>query len=262
MKNFFKSVGVKSATIGAIALIIVAGMNILNSRSKLYRDNQSHQKTITNLKDQISEKNNKIQHLETQLTPFKTIALEKYAGTEQERLKKLSERILELENPLKKSIASATAIVEITIKSDEEVSTRYMDKGGLLSFVKDRQHLLVTANTYCDAKQNGKGEVTYKGTFHIQESASPSIGKPIEILRTADIIQIYFPKIPESSEVISGKASVTVNGNARFEFKVQPQKMRGKNIIIKDIKNGFLTTPSTGLEPPPSASFPAGEVGC
>ena len=243
MKNFFKSVGVKSATIAAIVLIIVAGMNIFNSRSKLSKDNQNYKTTITTLESQILEKNNIIQRLETQLTPFKTIALEKYTGSEQERLQKLAERIQELENPLKKIIASATAHVEVTIKSDEEVSARYMNEGGLLAFVKNRQLLLLTSDTKSHAKQNGKGEVVYKGVFHMQADHS-AIGKPIEILQTSDIIQIRFRKIPENSQVIAGKASVVINGDTRFEFEILPQQIQGNNIIIRDIKNKFLTKQS------------------
>ena len=246
MKNFFKSVGVKSATIGAIALIVVAGMHIFNSRSTLSKDNQNYKTTIAHLESQIVEKNNIVQRIETQLTPFKTIALEKYTGTEQERLTKLSERIQELENPLKKPIASAEAQVKVTIKSDEKVNARYLNVGGFLGFVSNHQFLLLTSDTQSNAEQTGKDEVIYKGVFHMQTDHS-IIGKPIEALQTSDIIQIMFKKIPENSQVIEGKAIVVLNGDTRFEFEILPQQMQGKNIIIRDIKNKFLTSQSSGL---------------
>ena len=196
--------------------------------------------SIPKLKNNISEKETEIQHLETQLTPFKTIALEKYTGTEQERLKKLSERIQELENPLKKTIASATAHIEVTIKSEEKISTRYMDRGGYLIFVKNRQPYLATANTQSDANQNGKGEVIYVGDF-FTHSECQAIGKPIETLQSSDSIQIMFVKIPPNSQVVTGKAIIVINGDTRFEFEIPPQKMNDDKIFILDIKNKFLT---------------------
>lgn len=239
-KKWYQYVGVQTAFILAIGGIIVAGMNIYNNRSKLVQDNQQYETDIADLKEGLRNKDSEIQRLETQLTPFKTIALEKYTGSEQERLQKLAERIQELENPLKKTIASATAHVEVTIKSDEEVSTRYMGAGGLLSFVKNRQSLLLTSDTQSVAKQTGKGEVIYRGVFHMQADHS-AVGEPIEMLQTSDIIQIMFRKIPENSKVMDGKASVVINGDTRFEFEILPQQMRGNNIIIRDLKNKFLT---------------------
>jgi len=245
-KKWHQYVGVRAALIGALAFITVAGMKIWHNRSKLVQDNEQYKTQINTLTQNLSDKNFEIQRLETQLAPFKTIALEKYTGSEQERLQKLAERIEDLENPLKKTIASATAHVEITIKSDEEVSTRYMNEGGLLGFVKNNQFLLLTSDIQSDAKQNGKGEIVYKGVFHMQADHS-AVGKPIEMLQESDIIQIMFRKIPKNSQVIGGKASVVINGDTRFEFEILPQQMQGNNIAIQDIKSKFLISRSGGL---------------
>ena len=103
-KNFFKSVGVRAALITTIGIIFVAGMYIANSRSNLVKNNQNYinkiakQKvTIHSLEQDCLTRDNKIQLLETQLTPFKTIALEKYTGSEQEALQKLAENLETLE---------------------------------------------------------------------------------------------------------------------------------------------------------------------
>jgi prefoldin subunit 5 len=245
-KKWYQYVGVRAAFIIAIGGIIVAGINAWSNQSKLAKDNEQYKKDVSNLKEELKNKNSEIQRLETQLTPFKTIALEKYTGTEQERLNKLSERIKELENPLNKPIASAEAQVTVIVKSDEEVATRYMNEGGLLSFVKNRQSLLLLADTQSNVKQTGKGEVIYKGIFHMKDNLS-AIGKPIETLQTSDIIQIRFRRIPENSQVIGGKAIVVLNGNTRFEFEISPQQMYGKDIIIRNIKSKFLIRQSIGL---------------
>jgi hypothetical protein len=211
---------------------------------------------IDQLEEENSDKTAEIQRLETQLTPFRTIALEKYTGSEQEALKRLAEELEDLKkyvNPLKKPIASAAAEVEVTIKSDEQVRARYMHEGGYLGFVKDRQFLLLTSNTQSRARQSGKGEVIYKGNFQIQSDHSV-IGEPIQILQTADLIQIMFRKIPPNSQVLKGKASVIINGNMRFEFEILPQQMQNDKIIIRDIRNKFLTTQSTGADSAPSGT--------
>jgi|GEM_PF-2882732 len=239
-KRWYQYVGVRAALIGAVGLIIVAGMNICYNRSRLAQNNEQYKTEIDTLKQNLSKKDFEIQRLETQLAPFKTIALDKYTGSEQERLQKLAERIEGLENPLKKIIASATANVEVTIESDEEVSTRYMNEGGFLSFVKNRQSLLLTSDTQSNAKQSGKGEVVYKGVFYMQADHS-AVGEPIEMLQKSDIIQMMFRKIPENSQVLGGKAAIIINGDTRFKFEILPQQMRGNNIIIQDVKSKFLT---------------------
>ncbi|MHC5061755.1 MAG: hypothetical protein ACYTFK_11805, partial [Planctomycetota bacterium] len=55
-------------------------------------------------------------------------------------------------------------------------------------------------------------------------------------------IQIQFIKIPENSSVLKGNASIVINGDLRLDFEILPQQMQGENIIIRDIKNKFLTT--------------------
>jgi len=52
---------------------------------------------ITKLEKETQIKTEEIQRLETSLIPFKTLALEKYAGSENEVLKKLADKIKELE---------------------------------------------------------------------------------------------------------------------------------------------------------------------
>lgn len=248
-KKWCQPVGIRAALIIVVGSIIVAGINIWHERSGLKIDNEKYKNENSELRQQISQKNSEIQRLETQLTPFKTIAIEKYTGSEQEALRKLANELQELKNfvdPLKKPIASATAQVEVNIKSDEQVSVRYMDAGGYLAFVKNSQSLLLTSNTQSDARQNGKGEVVYDGDFQMRADHS-SVGKPIEILQTSDAIQIGFNKIPENSQVVKGKASVVINGDVRYEFEILPQQMQGDKIFIRDIKNKFLTTQSSGL---------------
>ena len=190
----------------------------------------------------IQNKNAEIERLERQLIPFRTFALQKYAGPEQDALRKLAKELEELKshvNPFKKPIASASANVEVTIKSEEQVDTNYIASGGYLAFVKNRKSLLLISDRTSTARQNGKGEVVYKGDFQIQIDNS-AIGKPVEILQESDLIQLEFNQIPENSSVLKGNVSVVINGDLRRDFEILPQQMQGKTIIIRDIKNKFL----------------------
>jgi uncharacterized protein YoxC len=263
-----KSVGVKSAIIGAIAIVLAAiigatttvtvtVIRVLNSRSQLAEENSAYVKTIeskdaiiedlnrrlsekdSELQQRISQKDAELQRLQADFIPFKTVAIANYKGSEEERLKQLADEIQKLNNPLTKLIASATARVEVTIKSEEKTQT-YMDVGGYLAFVKDRAPLLFTASTRSDIYQNGKGEATYKGDFSIEPGQS-AVGKPMEILQASDLIQIGFNMIPANSPVLRGKASVVINGDTRFEFEISPQKMQDNKILIRDVKQGFVT---------------------
>jgi len=177
-QKWYQSVGVRAALIVTIGGIIVASMNILHERSQLKRDVTDKDTRIAELTDQLSSIRSEVQRLETQLAPFKIIALEKYTGSEQETLRKLADEIQELKDPLKKLIASATSRVVVTIKSDAQAqgSASYTGAGGHLMFVKDRQSLLATAGTQSNARWNGKGEATYEGDFSIAPGASSGVG--------------------------------------------------------------------------------------
>ena len=107
---------------------------------------------------------------------------------------------------------------------------------------------MTTIAQYADTYPHAEGEVLYKLDLQM-DAENSAVGKPIEILQTSDLIQIMFHPhpIPENSQVVKGKASVVINGNERVEFKILPQQMQGKNILISDVKNKFLATQSSGL---------------
>ena len=104
-KQWHQYVGIRAAIIIAVGGIIVAAMHIWNSRSELKQRNVKYKNEIkekdariTDLQQQLYQKDVEIQRLETQLTPFKTIALEKYTGSEQEVLEKLAQSLKIIES--------------------------------------------------------------------------------------------------------------------------------------------------------------------
>ena len=96
-KKWYQTATVKGAIILALGGLAVAGLNIWQARSQLTQDNQNYKteiaeknKTIKSLQQKLSDKVAKIQQLEIELTPFKTIALAKYPGSESEAMQKLA----------------------------------------------------------------------------------------------------------------------------------------------------------------------------
>jgi hypothetical protein len=100
-KQWHQYVGIKAAIIIAVGGIIVAAMHIWNSRSELKQENRR-------LSQLSSEQSAEIQRLETLLTPFRTIALERYTGTEDEVLQQLAKRIKTIDA----SLADAKKTIE------------------------------------------------------------------------------------------------------------------------------------------------------
>jgi len=91
---------VQVAIVSVIGLVVVTAITIWHQRSQLKEDNQSLQR-------EASQKTAEIQRLETLLTPFRTIALEKFTGPEQESLSQLADYIIDLQ---KKSLEQKTKL--------------------------------------------------------------------------------------------------------------------------------------------------------
>ncbi|HUT54840.1 MAG TPA: hypothetical protein VM658_15720 [bacterium] len=85
-QKFYQKASVQAAMIAAVGVIIVAIISIAYDRSKLKEDN-------SRLKRENDNKTAEIQRLETLLTPFRTIALERYSLPEVQALGKLAEQI-------------------------------------------------------------------------------------------------------------------------------------------------------------------------
>lgn len=128
-KKWHQYVAIRAAIILAVGGIIVAGINIWHARSELKQNNEEYIDEIKNkdaliseLYRQLSQKDSEIQRMETQLTPFRTIALEKYTGSEQEALKKLADELEELRNA-DLSILLKLRNIEDTVGTIQQAST-------------------------------------------------------------------------------------------------------------------------------------------
>ncbi|MDE2009290.1 MAG: hypothetical protein KGJ09_04335 [Candidatus Omnitrophica bacterium] len=88
---WYKKASVQAAIVAGISLVIVAVIPYIFQIPNL-------QKRIQELEGDLQAKNFEIQGLETQLAPFKTIALGRFTGTESEALSKLAFQLNNLES--------------------------------------------------------------------------------------------------------------------------------------------------------------------
>lgn len=96
-QRFYQKASVQVALITGVVLIIVAAMNIGFNYSDVKTQNRKLENENKSLNDGAAKATAEIQRLETLLTPFRTIALEKFAGDEKEALRKLADQIVELQ---------------------------------------------------------------------------------------------------------------------------------------------------------------------
>ena len=148
------------------------------------------------------------------------------------------DRRCDIVSPYKQPIRTATASVEISIKSDEKLKAIYADRGGYMIFGKGKESLLSTSSTQSSAKQTGKGELVYSGIFNM-DANDPAVGKRIYSLKEAEYCQFRFEMIPDGSDVIGGKAVCTLNGYVRIEIDIPAQVVSGRLILARDIASAF-----------------------
>jgi len=100
-QKFYQKASVQVALVSGIVALVIAAMHIWFNYSAVNRQNQKLITDNKTLSSDLDKANTEIQRLETLLTPFRTIALERYTGPEQEALNKLAHRIRMLEDQVK-----------------------------------------------------------------------------------------------------------------------------------------------------------------
>jgi len=209
-KKLCSSVTVKAAIITAFAGVMVAGMYILNNRSQIKQDNKNYEveinkknTKINELQQELSSKNAEIQRLETQLTPFRTIALQKFTGSEQEVLEKLAN---ELEN-----VKKATDIPLLTLMR-ERIRTTKDNSDYITSLAFRPSNRQSIGSTVFIARITGNTDVRIKEfkKMGITEGVTKSIGRDgKEAIYNCDIQGYVFPEL---KLVTTGPATVQLYG--------------------------------------------------
>jgi hypothetical protein len=225
----------------AIALVFLGGLLQL-ARFTVDRHEKSVQATLQAHKEKAQERqeaefHKKISGLEAHLSDRqKEIAELKSEATDlRSQTTELLTKAAELD-PLRQTIKSGTATVEITIASPEAVNTHYMDKGGYLAFAKGQDALMVLNSLDCLAVQRGENRILYRAVFTL-DATSDVIGNPIGMLKKSEYLQIGFKPMQPKQKVLSGRAVVTINNSVRFDFEVPAQQMAADFIIVRKIES-------------------------
>lgn len=150
---FYKKASVQVAIITGIVAILIAAMNIYFKFSDTNSENLNLKKEIEQKDNEkksfeikLNSKEREIQRLETLLTPFRTIALEKYTGTETEALNELADKIQEYQ----------LTIIEKTRKIQE-----------LEKAVIKLERMTLPRNLPSDKKNNLKDLLSFNSNYQI-----------------------------------------------------------------------------------------------
>ena len=231
-QKFYQKASVQVAMVTAIGLIIVTIITIAHQRSQLKSDN-------IRLQRENDSKTTEIQRLETLLTPFRTIALEKYTLPEAEALRKLAkqigvlqdadkqktEKITQLENELiqTKSLAEPCKLTFLS-KKIEKVDQGYLvilrfkpsknERLGLLAFSAALP--VNTDKQILDFWPSSKGSPFTSGK---DSKKIENDGKSARLIYS--LLGFGYPSI---DLVVSGPTKVQIQGNnglETFEIDVQ-----------------------------------------
>lgn len=209
-KKWYSSVTVIAAIIIVVGSVIVAGMNIWNNRSQLVQDNENYKvkiddqkRKIDDLQQDSSNKNAEIQRLETQLIPFKAIALEKYTGSEQEVLGKLADELKELKKATDIPSFSLMRDRIRTIKNESDYTTS-------LVFRPSNRQSVGATNFIARVIGDSEARIIVFSKYGVNEGVNKSILKNGKEASYSCNIKGY--EFPELKLVTTGPATIQIIG--------------------------------------------------
>jgi len=140
--------------------------------------------------------------------------------------------------PFRQSVKTATAMLEIAVESDAKINTEYLDKGATADFSREGEILLRMSSMSSSARQSGSGRVIYGAKLGMN-AADAGLGTPVQALKTADTARVFFQKMPLESKVLTGRLSVTINGEVPVEIEIPPQDVKDGLVAARDISSAF-----------------------
>ncbi|MDD5312214.1 MAG: hypothetical protein PHO26_04180 [Dehalococcoidia bacterium] len=146
----------------------------------------------------------------------------------------LATQVLKQQSPAQ-LIRTATATVDIFVKSTEDIQTHDLGNGGYLGFGKGQDALLIMYAAEGYRNQQGNGTVRYRCVLNM-DATSKATEHDIQFLKQAEYIQIGFVLIPKDAQVQEGsQAIITINNTIRWVIPIPPQAV---------IPNTYLGAPS------------------
>lgn len=138
------------------------------------------------------------------------------------------------ENACDQPIRTATATVEVTVASNEDINTTYIDRGAYVAFGKGSESLLMMSSRQCTAKQTGDGQLVYRAVVNMDVSDA-AFGKPARFLEEAEYIQISFVPMPKQSQVTEGRITCIFNGGTLLEMSIPAQEITEGKILVRGL---------------------------
>jgi hypothetical protein len=155
-------------------------------------------------------------------------------------LEKTEQQIAAL-HPFRQPIVSATAIMQLAVKSDKEIRQQVHGGGGaFLVFAKGGDQLLRAGSDEYSAIQTGKGQIHYTSTLTMSPN-SLVLGHPVSFLQNVESIKLTFrgKGMEENGEILSGRVLCIINSSTPLVFAIPRQTIQGKEITISDIREVF-----------------------
>jgi hypothetical protein len=216
-----------------LVLFCAYSVYALYGQNKRISQLETDKTNLTNTNNVLQTENKSLRET---VAPLLRQAAKEFPGEEINiSLKKLLEKF-DAFIPARQTIKTGSVTVEVRIKSDEQVNSHFMDRGGYVAFGKDHEAFLVMAAGDCYDRQLGDGTVIYRGIFQL-DAAAPVIGKPLSILEDADMAQVGFKPMPPKSIVLGGKAICTFNSALRMEFSIPAQAEDADFVILAAVKS-------------------------
>jgi len=226
--------------LAVLFIFIVIGVCAFSSVGWFQRGKEIDRLTSENkdIKRDLRQVESENKGLRETVAPLIARAAKEFPGEEINiSLKKIVDR-LEAQRPARQPIASATATVVLTIKSDDNVSAHFMGQGGFAAFGQGNIPLLLTSSHESWGSQIGNSTIQYTGTFTMPAD-SPAVGKPIEFLKQAGYVQAEFNAMPSNSLITGGKIIFVINNSTRLEFSIPEQRSDGRRVSVRDLGKGL-----------------------
>jgi hypothetical protein len=145
IQRFYQKATVQVAIVSGLFILLATGITIWHQRSELKREN----KRLLNLsQNQTAE----IQRLETLLTPFRTIAIEKFTGTEAEALQQLAERITTVDAALASAKEKIEGLQEELLQKTSDRSLTEEQKQSLKSSLAGVSGKVIVKADFADSE--------------------------------------------------------------------------------------------------------------
>lgn len=134
-------------------------------------------------------------------------------------------------SPFNKPIRTGTAKIKIIVASSKQINTRHLDRGCVLFLGQNGTILLSMSSIDSFEVQNGNNELIWSANLNL-DIQDISIGKQVDFLKNANLLQMGFLLLPPASQIKSGRAIITLNSAVTLTFDIPQQfTLPGQGII-------------------------------